>query len=115
MFEDKGCSFCRRWHAEIGPSYPKTDEGQRAPLRRIDIGAKLPEGITLVRPVTLTPTFVLVDNGREIGRLSGYAGAEFFYELLADQLAKLPAGASAPKDGDSSNMKSEATPAASKP
>ena len=37
MFEDPACVWCRRWHAEIGPSYPNTTEGQRAPLRRIHI------------------------------------------------------------------------------
>ena len=90
MFDDKGCPYCRRWLAEVGPGYPNTDEGKRAPLRRMDIRAKLPDGLLLARPITVTPTFVLVDDDREVGRLTGYAGAEFFYELLADVMAKLP-------------------------
>lgn len=90
MFDDKGCSYCRRWLAEVGPGYPKTAEGRRAPLRRIDIRAKLPDGLQLDHSVTVTPTFVLVEHNREVGRLTGYAGAEFFYELLADVMAKLP-------------------------
>ena len=90
MFEDKGCSYCRRWNAEVGPGYPHTDEGKRAPLRRMDIRAKLPEALMLDRPITVTPTFVLVEHDREVGRLTGYAGAEFFYELLGDVMAKLP-------------------------
>lgn len=90
MFDEKGCPYCRRWLAEIGPGYPKSEEGKRAPLRRMDIRANLPDGLTLDHPITITPTFVLVEDNREVGRLTGYAGAEFFYELLADVMAKLP-------------------------
>ncbi len=91
MFEDAGCPYCRRWHAEIGPGYAKSAEGQRAPLRRIDIRAELPQGVQLSRRVTITPTFVLVDQGREIGRVAGYVGAEFFYEVLDEVMRRLPA------------------------
>ena len=91
MFEDAGCPYCRRWHAEIGPGYAKSSEGQRAPLRRIDIRAELPQGVRLSRRVTITPTFVLVDQGREIGRVAGYVGAEFFYEVLDEVMRRLPA------------------------
>jgi hypothetical protein len=91
MFEDAGCPYCRRWHAEIGPGYAKSSEGQRAPLRRIDIRAELPQGVRLSRRVTITPTFVVVDQGREIGRVAGYVGAEFFYDVLDEVLRRLPA------------------------
>ena len=91
MFEDAGCPYCRRWHAEIGPGYANSAEGQRAPLRRIDIRAELPQGVQLSRRVTITPTFVLVDQGREIGRVAGYVGAEFFYEVLDEVMRRLPA------------------------
>lgn len=97
MFDDKGCAYCRRWLAEVGPGYPNTDEGRHAPLRRIDIRAKLPDGLILNRPITVTPTFVLVEDNREVGRLTGYAGAEFFYELLSDVMAKLPRAPSTSK------------------
>lgn len=47
-------------------------------------------GLTLASPVTLTPTFVLTDSGREVGRIAGYPGSDFFYPLLEDLLKKLP-------------------------
>ena len=37
MFESDDCIWCDAWDAEIAPIYPKTSEGRRAPLRRIDI------------------------------------------------------------------------------
>jgi hypothetical protein len=43
--------------------------------------------------VRYTPTFVLVDRGREIGRIVGYPGEDFFWELLAGLIKKLPSNA----------------------
>ena len=88
MVEQPGCVWCRRWHDEIGTGYPKSAEGQLAPLRRIELGTA-PAGVTLKVPVTVTPTFVLFDGGQEIGRLTGYAGANFFYGMLGPLLDKL--------------------------
>ncbi len=88
MFEDRGCGYCKRWDAEIGPGYPKSAEGRRAPLRRVNINSGS-GGVTLKRPVTITPTFVLVSGGREVGRVVGYPGADFFYDALGEQMAKL--------------------------
>jgi len=90
MFEDATCVWCRRWHAEIAPSYPLSPEGQQAPLRRLHIRDQGLTGATLDKPVTATPTFVLVEDGREIGRLVGYAGRDFFYPLLGELLERLP-------------------------
>lgn len=83
MFERDGCSYCRQWNEEIGPAYPKTAEGQAAPLQRLDIKAPLPPDVTLTgRPPAFTPTFVLLSEGTEVGRIEGYAGDEFFWVLL---------------------------------
>jgi hypothetical protein len=101
MFETEDCPWCRRWHAEIGPGYPKTEEGRRAPLRRLDIRQQAQAGAELERPVTATPTFVLVAGRREIGRLVGYPGSEFFYSLLGDLLSRLPAPDSSQRQSSS--------------
>ena len=90
MMEQDGCGWCMRWHAEIGEAYPRTEEGRIAPLRRVDIRAPLPEDLAGLAVERFTPTFVLMDEGREIGRLRGYAGDEFFWVLLNEMLEKLP-------------------------
>lgn len=82
MAEEPGCVWCARWNAEIGPIYPKTGEGRAAPLRRVDISQPLPADITLDRRVNFTPTFILLDDGTELGRLEGYPGDEFFWVLI---------------------------------
>ncbi len=89
MAEQVGCAYCEAWDTQIAPIYPKTAEGQAAPLRRADI-RDLPEGITLARPVAFTPTFVLVNDGMETGRIEGYPGEDFFWALLARLIEDLP-------------------------
>lgn len=91
MMEQQGCHWCERWHAEIGPIYPKTDEGKRAPLRRVDIHQALPDDLSGVRMARFTPSFVLVEDGVELGRIRGYPGDELFWWALSDLIKKLPA------------------------
>src|ERR1700741_3666824 len=74
MFDDPGCVWCRRWNAEIGPSYPRTPGGQLAPLRRIHIRDQAKAGVALAQRISATPTFVLVEDGQEVGRIPGYPG-----------------------------------------
>lgn len=83
--------WCKQWHDEVGPGYGLTWEGQRAPLRRQMLTDPPVAGLALSQPVTLTPTFVVADNGREVGRVSGYPGSDFFYPLLDAVLKRLPA------------------------
>ena len=86
MVEQAGCSYCRRWDAEIGPIYPKTDLGAAAPLRRIDLHDPVPADLELARRLTFTPTFVLVVDGVELNRIEGYPGEDFFW-ALAERMA----------------------------
>lgn len=92
MFESSVCEWCDRWHEEIGSIYPKTPEGKCAPLRQIDIGGERPAYLSEIAPTRFTPTFVVVEEGREVGRLVGYAGEDFFWYLLAEQLKKISSG-----------------------
>lgn len=82
MAEEHGCAWCERWNAEIAPIYPKTAEGRAAPLQRYDLHGTAPEGVTFTSRVRYTPTFILVENGVELGRIEGYPGEDFFWPLL---------------------------------
>jgi hypothetical protein len=91
MVETRGCPWCLIWHREIGPAYPRTPAGRLAPLRTIDLSRLADSGIALAAPVRATPTFLVVDDRlREVGRIEGYPGADFFWGLLDAELAKLP-------------------------
>lgn len=89
VFERAGCVWCARWNAEVGAAYGKTAEGAKAPLRRVDLARGVPADLAGVKPVVYTPTFVLVDGGKEIGRIEGYSDNAFFYGYLDGLLARL--------------------------
>jgi hypothetical protein len=86
MVEQPGCVYCERWNESIGPIYPNTPEGMFAPLVRAQLREPPPDGIKYTRRVTYTPTFVLAENGRELARIEGYPGEDFFWGLLGMML-----------------------------
>lgn len=93
MLEQQYCAWCERWKKEIGPIYPKTAESKIAPLRMIDIHEPLPDDLKDLTKGRFTPTFVLMHEGKEIGRMRGYTSEDFFWGLLGEMLKKLPAEA----------------------
>lgn len=90
LFEAADCEWCEAWNREIGGIYPLTEEAKIAPLRRVDIYEERPADLTKIRAIIFTPTFVLMENGQEVGRILGYPGEDFFWGLLQMELAKLP-------------------------
>lgn len=90
MFEREGCPYCVRWDDEIAPAYMVSEEARTAPLRRYNLGHGQPKDIKLSLPVRFTPTFVLVDKGKEVGRITGYFDNAMFWGLLGKLLEKLP-------------------------
>jgi thioredoxin-related protein len=97
MFERDGCAWCQRWEREIGPVYDKTAEASVLPLRRVNTDSQATGGITLASPVRYTPTFVVVDNGREVGRITGYINDDAFWGLLSALTTRITSPASTPE------------------
>ncbi|MFP6748514.1 MAG: hypothetical protein VCD66_13055, partial [Alphaproteobacteria bacterium] len=42
-----------------------------------------------IKSVIYTPTFVLMHRGKEIGRILGYPGEDFFWAFLEELMGKL--------------------------
>jgi glutaredoxin len=91
MYTRSGCPFCARFEREAAPVYAGTREGKAAALRRIELPAGGVRGDGLREPVIATPTFVLVDNRREIGRITGYLNDDMFWGLLGRLVAVIEA------------------------
>lgn len=87
MFERKGCVYCARWDREIGASYALTEEGKKAPLRKIDLDKGQPD-LALDAPVRFSPTFVLMKDGREVGRITGYMNDAMFWGLFSKMVQR---------------------------
>lgn len=89
MIEQEGCIYCKKFDREISVAYPKTAEGRRAPLRRVDLHEPWPVDLANIKSEPYTPTFVLVENNQEVDRIIGYPGDEHFWFLLGEMLQKL--------------------------
>ena len=88
MFNADYCTWCHKWEEEIGGIYHLTAESCDAPLHRFDFTyGGMPDAVTIEQPVTYTPTFVLLQDRQEVGRITGYPGADFFWVEL-NQLIK---------------------------
>ena len=87
MVDRPGCPYCAKWDKEVGVAYPRTPESRQAPLRRLDI--RQAAALNLKAPVYFTPTFILLHDGQERGRITGYIDAGMFWGLLDNMLAEL--------------------------
>jgi thioredoxin-related protein len=92
MFRQAMCEWCDLWDEEVGVVYEKTYEGKLAPVRQVNIHDERPRDLKDIKPVIYTPTFVLVEQGTEIGRILGYPGEDFFWGWLGEILRKRSAG-----------------------
>ena len=91
MFDSPYCTWCSKWEEEIGVIYERTPESCQAPLRRIDISDDLPDSLVIDEKILYTPTFVLFSGNREVARIIGYPGEEFFWAMLHEAIdEKIP-------------------------
>ncbi len=90
MFERPGCVYCERWLKEVGPAYAMSEEGRKAPLRRVDLSLGMPKRLEALGRMRFTPTFVVLSCGQEKGRILGYPGEAPFWGLL-DRILEEPA------------------------
>jgi hypothetical protein len=99
MFEEDGCVWCARWDSEVSADYDASPEGRVAPLKRYDLRRDpLPDALKLQSRVRYTPTFVLVDRGEEVGRITGYPGKDAFWNLLDGLMGNLEPDGRPPLD-----------------
>ena len=88
MVTSDHCPFCQAWERDVGVLYDKSPYAPSLPLKRVDIGSAMPEGVSLQSPVLGTPTFLIIHNGQEIDRQRGYDNAEMFWWWLSDHAAE---------------------------
>ena len=80
------CPFCKAWERDVGQIYDSTPYALKARLRRVDLGdvdSALPAGAVKVFG---TPTFLIVENNTEIGRIEGYQSSEMFFWALSEYI-----------------------------
>ena len=77
------CGACRQFDGEVGAIYPKTNESLALPMERVlidDWQAKRHQLVECASAAVIgTPTFLQIQNCRELDRITGYSDAELFW------------------------------------
>ena len=79
MITDKNCLYCIIWEKQIGKIYPKTDIAKKFPLQRIEVKNFINYKKYDLKKTNITPTFILIKNANEEGRIEGYTNPEMFW------------------------------------
>ena len=87
MFHNKNCGYCNKFIKEVAIDY----NIKSLPLIIIDAynqpdWFKEAYSENRIKPIRGTPTFIIWNGRKELARLVGYSGREWFYEKLTDTL-----------------------------
>ena len=88
MITSSHCPWCEAFEKDVGKGYNLTEEALIYPLRRHDFYKAMPDDLVHLTPATMTPTFIVVRDGAEVGRIIGYPGAELFWWRLSEFTAQ---------------------------
>ena len=83
MFTSEDCPACQAWEREIGSVYKKSEYQVEFPITRVDFSAGAPSWLVINESLRGTPTFVIMKNGQEIGRITGFTDPEMFWWQLS--------------------------------
>jgi len=83
VFETDDCAYCRMFRKEIRPTYEQGARAKAVPMHFVDALQVDAEKVGLAGPVNVLPTVILVKDGQEVDRLTGYTGPEIFFQSLA--------------------------------
>ena len=88
VFEHPDCTYCKVFRRDVLPLYRTGTETASTPIRFIDIERTDISTLPLRTPVQMVPTFVVVQDGIEIDRISGYWSPDNFFKMLTRILAR---------------------------
>lgn len=88
VFESNGCTYCEVFRRNVVPLYRVTEKSRVAPLRFVNLSRADETKLRLSAPITMVPTVVLLEDGQELGRVTGYTGPESFLDLVAAMMGE---------------------------
>ncbi|MBW7056768.1 SoxS protein [Paracoccus bogoriensis] len=75
------CPASTAWLAETAPGLARPSAGMPS-LLLVDLDGPYPDGLLLDALPRMTPTFILLRQGAELGRFDGYQGKDHFHATL---------------------------------
>ena len=90
VIEADGCIFCEIFRSDVLPAYEASEQGKSMPVQFVDINDMDTTHLEFKGAVDIVPTFIVVKDRREVGRISGYVGPENFFHSINYLLASAP-------------------------
>lgn len=87
VIEVEGCLYCKVFRRDVLPGYLASPRSKEAPIRFVDYNTQTAADLPLHGPVTIVPTFVMIKDNREVGRLPGYVGRSEFLRAVTHMLS----------------------------
>lgn len=89
VMEAPGCIYCSLFRRDVLPSYQASQRAKDIPVRFVDVNDIATAKLDLDASVDIVPTFVLVQNNKEVGRIPGYVGPETFFHSINFLMTKV--------------------------
>ena len=89
VLEVQNCLYCDIFRRDVLPGYQKSKRAADLPIRFVDINDPAFAQLKLTSSVDMVPTIVLMREGREADRISGYTGPEAFFHTVARMLGHI--------------------------
>ncbi len=86
MFSSPLCAYCAYFEQNVIPIYKHHDLAQIAPLNAVNMDEEGSGPYTLEKPIEVLPTFIVMRNGKEVGRLSGIPDKLYFLAFVRDHV-----------------------------
>ncbi|MEQ1717663.1 MAG: thioredoxin fold domain-containing protein [Hyphomicrobium sp.] len=90
VMEAPGCTYCTLFRRDVLPSYEASPRAKDMPIRFVDVNDEAAEALGLETPVDIVPTFLVLKNHKEVGRIPGYTGPEYFFHTINYLLTSAP-------------------------
>jgi thioredoxin-related protein len=82
VVEVGNCVYCGVFRRDVAPAYTASVRARNIPMRFVDLDAPDVDRLLLTAPIETVPTVLVVENGREVGRIAGYVGPQIFFHAL---------------------------------
>jgi thioredoxin-related protein len=90
VMEAPGCTYCELFRRDVLPSYQASERAKDMPIRFLDVNDTTPEALGLESGIDIVPTFVVLKNHKEVGRIPGYMGPEYFFHSINHLVSSAP-------------------------
>lgn len=83
VLEAPNCTYCAVFRRDVLPAYQRSTRAGELPIRFLDLNDPAADELKLAATVNMVPTIVLMREGAEVERISGYIGPDAFFATVA--------------------------------